>query len=186
MTGADVAGGEDAGTAERQASPCLLDVVGDLADLDPEDSRPPSRQIADRLRALILSGRLAPEAKLPSQNQLSSRYGVARETVKTALRQLAIEGLIVTRQGSGSFVKAQGGDEAASRSVPTRFVAALEGLREVHDEATSLIKELPDSRQAFECSTRLFGELQELAEATATLRAETAVKVASERRETER
>ncbi|XVQ10922.1 GntR family transcriptional regulator [Spirillospora sp. CA-255316] len=158
-----------------------------LADLDSEDPRPPSRQIADQLRSAILSGRLQPDAKLPSQNQLSSRYGVARETVKAALRQLASEGLIVSRKGSGSFVSAHDVSDshspALSRSVPKRFISALEGLKEVHDEAASMIQEMPDSQQAFDCSTRLFSKLRELAEATADLRAETAVRVASENRE---
>ncbi|MFC5752995.1 winged helix-turn-helix domain-containing protein [Actinomadura rugatobispora] len=155
-----------------------------LADLAPEDPRPPSRQIAEQLRSAILSGRLQPDAKLPSQNQLSSRYGVARETVKTALRQLASESLIISRKGSGSFVRAQDvADSHSSRSVPKRFIAALEGLKEVHDEAASIIQAMPDSQQAFDCSTRLFGTLRELTRSTADLRAEAAVRVASENRD---
>ena len=59
------------------------------------------------LRAAILTGKLAPGERLPSQHDLADRYGVARETVKTALRILRDERLIVTRQGSGAFVRAQ-------------------------------------------------------------------------------
>jgi DNA-binding transcriptional regulator YhcF (GntR family) len=44
---------------------------------------------------------------MPSQNELASRYGVARETVKAALRMLDKERLVVSRQGSGVFVRAQ-------------------------------------------------------------------------------
>src|SRR5512142_2645863 len=55
----------------------------------------------------ILTGKLAPGGKLPSQPALSAHYGVARETVKRALEILRSERLIVSRQGSGVFVRAQ-------------------------------------------------------------------------------
>lgn len=78
-----------------------------LGDLDPDDPRTPSQQIANKLRAAILTGKLKPGEKLPSQPDLATRYGVARETIKVALRTLQAERLIVSRQGSGSFVRAQ-------------------------------------------------------------------------------
>lgn len=78
-----------------------------LDDLDPDDPRTSSQQIATQLRAAILTRKLKPGDKLPSQNELAERYGVARETVKAALRQLASDRLIVSRQGSGAYVRAQ-------------------------------------------------------------------------------
>jgi DNA-binding transcriptional regulator YhcF (GntR family) len=80
---------------------------GFLGELDPEDPRQESQQIAIRVRAAILAGKFEPGERLPSQNELASRYGVARETVKRALELLRRERLIVTRKGSGSFVRAQ-------------------------------------------------------------------------------
>lgn len=78
-----------------------------LEDLDPDDPRTASQQIANRLRAAILTRRLQPGDKLPSQNELAGRYDVARETVKSALRILDRERLIISRQGSGAYVRAQ-------------------------------------------------------------------------------
>ncbi|HEY3034465.1 MAG TPA: winged helix-turn-helix domain-containing protein, partial [Streptosporangiaceae bacterium] len=78
-----------------------------LSGLDPDDPRPPSQQIANVLRAAIRTRKFEPGERLPSQNELAERYNVARETVKTALRILRDERLIVTRQGSGAFVRAQ-------------------------------------------------------------------------------
>src|SRR3954470_20228205 len=78
-----------------------------LGDLDPDDPRQASQQIANKLRAAILTRKLAPGDRLPSQPDLATRYGVARETVKRALELLRSERLIVTRQGSGAFVRAQ-------------------------------------------------------------------------------
>jgi DNA-binding transcriptional regulator YhcF (GntR family) len=78
-----------------------------LHELDPDDPRSESQQIANQLRAAILTGKLKPADRLPSQPELAARYGVARETIKKALSLLASERLIVSRQGSGTFVRAQ-------------------------------------------------------------------------------
>ena len=78
-----------------------------LGKLDPDDPKQPSLQIANMLRAAILTRRLEPGEKLPSQSELAERYDVARETVKRALDILRADRLIVSRQGSGAFVRAQ-------------------------------------------------------------------------------
>lgn len=78
-----------------------------LDDLDPDDPHTSSQQIANKLRAAILTRKLHPGDKLPSQHALATRYGVARETVKAALRQLDKDRLIISRQGSGAYVRAQ-------------------------------------------------------------------------------
>jgi len=74
---------------------------------DPDDPRPPYVQIANALRAAILTRSLAPGEQLPSGSELARRYGVARQTVQQAFRVLRDEGLIVSRQGSGVFVRAR-------------------------------------------------------------------------------
>lgn len=43
-------------------------------------------------------------AKLPSEHELSEEYGVSRPVVRAALSKLRDSGLIVSRQGAGSFV----------------------------------------------------------------------------------
>src|SRR5664279_23629 len=73
--------------------------------LDPDDPRPPYIQVATALRAAILTRTFRPGEKLPSGPQLAERYSVARMTVQAALRLLRDEGLIVSRQGSGVFVR---------------------------------------------------------------------------------
>lgn len=78
-----------------------------LARLDPDDPRTPSQQIANQIRAAIKLGKLKAGEKLPSQPDLAERYGVARETIKAALRPLYAERLLISRQGSGVFVRAQ-------------------------------------------------------------------------------
>jgi len=73
--------------------------------LDPNDPRPPYQQVANSLRAAILTRSLSPGEKLPSGSQLAHRYGVARMTVQQAVRLLRDEGLVVSRQGSGVYVR---------------------------------------------------------------------------------
>lgn len=75
------------------------------SELDPDDPRPPYQQVANALRAAILTKKFEPGEKLPSQSELAKRYGVARMTVQVALRVLRDEGLTVSRQGSGVFVR---------------------------------------------------------------------------------
>jgi DNA-binding transcriptional regulator YhcF (GntR family) len=73
--------------------------------LDPDDPRPPYQQVANALRAAILTRKFRPGDRLPSQVELAAHYGVARMTVQQSLRILRDEGLIVSRQGSGVFVR---------------------------------------------------------------------------------
>jgi GntR family transcriptional regulator len=69
--------------------------------------RPAYLQIADGLREQIRDGTYQPGAKLPSESQLREQWGVASKTVRAALDQLRSEGLLVGRQGVGSFVRQQ-------------------------------------------------------------------------------
>ncbi len=57
------------------------------------------------MRELIAGSR--PGDRLPSERELSTRWGVARMTVRHAMDTLVAEGLVVRRQGSGTYVAAQ-------------------------------------------------------------------------------
>lgn len=60
--------------------------------------------IAADLRGDISEGRYRPGDKLPTEAQLSARFGVNRHTVRHALSELVAEGLVRTRRGAGAFV----------------------------------------------------------------------------------
>ncbi|WP_049568254.1 GntR family transcriptional regulator [Streptomyces sp. SBT349] len=64
-----------------------------------------ARQIADRLRARISSGDLAPGDRLPGEPALVRQYGVAKETARRALTLLVSEGLAIRKRGSGTYVR---------------------------------------------------------------------------------
>jgi GntR family transcriptional regulator len=65
---------------------------------------PLHEQISTWLREEIRSGRLPPDAQLPSEHELCERFGVSRVTVRRALQTLDADGLIYRRPGLGSFV----------------------------------------------------------------------------------
>ena len=66
--------------------------------------RLPSRRIADDLRTAIESGQLTAGQKLPSERELATRYGTARNTAREAFRLLEAAGLVDIEHGSGVFV----------------------------------------------------------------------------------
>jgi GntR family transcriptional regulator/MocR family aminotransferase len=73
-----------------------------LLTLPPEGGR--QAAVEQALRGVIVDGRLAPGAVLPSTRALSSDLGLARGTVVAAVEQLAVEGLVETRQGAPTRV----------------------------------------------------------------------------------
>ena len=72
-----------------------------------EERQTPSRMIAETIRNQIESGELPPGAQLPSERDLASTYGTARNTAREAVRTLSDAGLVITDQGKGSFVRPQ-------------------------------------------------------------------------------
>jgi GntR family transcriptional regulator len=63
------------------------------------------QQIADRLRDQISSGKYGPGERLPSEPDLIGEYQASRNTVRLAIALLTNQGLVVTRQGLGTFVQ---------------------------------------------------------------------------------
>ena len=66
-------------------------------------------RIVEFFRVRILDGTYKPDQRIPSETALCTRFGVTRATVGKALRELEHAGLIVRRQGSGSFVRSPDG-----------------------------------------------------------------------------
>jgi GntR family transcriptional repressor for pyruvate dehydrogenase complex len=63
-----------------------------------------TQELTQRLAAEILSGRLQPGARLPTEQELSLATGVSRTVVREAVAALRADGLVITRQGLGAFV----------------------------------------------------------------------------------
>src|SRR3982750_1991786 len=66
-----------------------------------------SRRLFEQLAEQIKSGRLAPGARLPTEQELTRAAKVSRTVVREAVAALRAEGLVITRQGVGPFVPAE-------------------------------------------------------------------------------
>ncbi|MBX3014034.1 MAG: PLP-dependent aminotransferase family protein [Caldilineaceae bacterium] len=75
--------------------------------VDHQSRTPLYQQIEDYLRGQILSGALTAETRLPATRQLAQELGVSRITVNNAYAILESEGLVYTREGSGTYVLAR-------------------------------------------------------------------------------
>jgi GntR family transcriptional regulator len=76
-----------------------------IGPLSERDNRPLYQQLERALRTAIESGHLVPEDALPAERDLATDFGVSRITVRKAIDGLVQEGLLVRRQGSGTFVR---------------------------------------------------------------------------------
>ncbi len=74
--------------------------------LDRDNTIPLYRQIAQFLRDEIRSGALAAETRLPASRDMAASLGVNRLTITNAYAELEAEGLVYSRQGSGTYVAA--------------------------------------------------------------------------------
>ncbi|MEU7191687.1 GntR family transcriptional regulator [Streptomyces sp. NPDC045369] len=74
------------------------------SEIDPRAPEPPYRQIAAVLTAEIERGDLLPGRPLPSEKELTERFGVARNTARSALAVLRERGLVFTVSGRGTYV----------------------------------------------------------------------------------
>ncbi len=110
-----------------------------IGPLNPRDKTPLFRQLHDRMRELIESGRVAQGSRLPATRELAGQIGLNRTTVSAAYALLESEGLIRGHVGRGSFVsggKAGGatGPSSFSRSRPSELLFPLEEFRKTCGE----------------------------------------------------
>ncbi|WP_322421409.1 FadR/GntR family transcriptional regulator [Jeotgalibacillus haloalkalitolerans] len=61
--------------------------------------------VVHQIRDMIREDRLTAGSRIPSERELSERFGVARSSVREALRALELLGLIETRRGEGTFLR---------------------------------------------------------------------------------
>lgn len=72
--------------------------------LEKTEAQPIYLQIAENLLEQIESGALNPGQRLPPERELSKTLGVNRMTLRQALRLLQTRGLLIRRQGDGTYV----------------------------------------------------------------------------------
>jgi GntR family transcriptional regulator / MocR family aminotransferase len=97
--------------------------------LQPKGSRESSRALYRELKAAILDGRLARGAKLPPTRKSAAFFGVSRNTAVEVYEKLLIEGYVVSRHGSGTYV-ADKVPKPPARTLPNREASPNHRLNE--------------------------------------------------------
>ncbi len=100
-------------------------------------SREKPEQIADELRALIVSGQLAEGESLGREGDLVERFGVSRPSLREALRILEAEGLITVVRGVlGGVIVHQPNERMTARTAALVLQARNVTLGDVHQART--------------------------------------------------
>lgn len=105
--------GSKPGRLQSQANPeTLLKSKGDVTHL-----------LVLRFQQLLGDGLLAPGSRLPSERELATSFGVARSSLRQALKVLEIMGVITQKVGDGSYLNK---DASEVLAVPMEFLLLLD------------------------------------------------------------
>src|SRR3954466_1029105 len=95
-------------------------------------------QVAEQIQKLIAEGSLNPGDRLPPERELATRFGVARSSIRDAVRTLEVMGILEPRQGAGTVVR-----DLSADSLVVPLATVLVRKRE-------LVEELLDVRRILE------------------------------------
>ena len=128
-----------------------------------------------RLTEEIVSGRLAPGVRLPTEQEMMTSFGVSRTVIREAVAALKADGLVVTRQGSGAFVAAQ--NRRPFRIEPSQLetvrdvlhlmelrmsveieAAGLAAERRLHEDLVEIDRRLDDIDRAIDAGEQAINE----------------------------
>ena len=137
--------------------------------LSPLDNKSVVDRIIERITGSILSGELKPGSKIPTEIELSESMGVARNSVREAVKILVAMGVLHIRRSEGTFVAdgfssrmlepmiygliLEGGNTAAIlelRYVVDTGIAQLAIEKATHDDIDQLERALENLRRAIE------------------------------------
>jgi DNA-binding FadR family transcriptional regulator len=106
-------------------------------------SRRLHEQVVAVLLRSIVAGEVAPGSVLPSEPEMSTRFGVSRSVIREALRVLGEKGLVEVRHGSGTRVTAPERWDALDPAV----------LKLLHGRGSSaaVLRDLLEARKNVEC-----------------------------------
>ena len=80
-------------------------IKNDMQKKIPIQAAPKYRQIHFEIKNLIDTGKILPGEAVPSENEIRNKYKVSRFTAQQVFRLLVDEGLVVRKQGMGTFVR---------------------------------------------------------------------------------
>ena len=110
-------------------------------------SSPAYEALADRIRLLILDGRIGLGVRLPAERDLAAQLGVSRTTVAAAYAGLRDRDYLTSVRGSGSVARQPHGvtapNETPSSGILDFSKASLPALQQLADAAATAVEQLP-------------------------------------------
>ncbi len=79
--------------------------------LDANSAKPLYEQIKDYILINVKNGNFEPDTRIPSERELSKRFGVSRVTAGKAVKELVQAGVLYVRIGKGTFISSQPFDQ---------------------------------------------------------------------------
>lgn len=105
----------------------------------PASEVPIYRQLVTQVSLAILSGDLKPGDRLPSTRELARRFSIHPNTVSAGYRQLAREGWVEYRHGSGVYIKSNAALPSTPEQILDQHIAAFfRAVRELQLPATAI------------------------------------------------
>jgi GntR family transcriptional regulator, transcriptional repressor for pyruvate dehydrogenase complex len=92
-----------------------------------------AEQLYRRLRDMIEQGRMAESGRLPAEGELAEEFGVSRYVIREALTRLRLAGVIVSRKGSGSFVRKREAQDVDALQTSLTHVDSIAQLRRCYE-----------------------------------------------------
>ena len=83
----------------------------------------------DRIKQMIIDGRLKPGDRLPKEQELAETLGLSRGSLREAVRALTVMRVLTTRQGDGTYVTSLS---------PSMLINATSFIVDFHNDATLL------------------------------------------------
>ena len=121
-----------------------------------------TRDLIEALKGLILEGKIVPGMRLPSERDLAKRFGVARPSLRQALKVLDIMGIVLPRVGDGTYVDDR--PETILRQ-PVEFLMLLNQIPMTDlFEARLLVEPSVASRAAGRATVRHLAEMEQTIE----------------------
>src|SRR6218665_3297557 len=96
-------------------------------------------EVAEKIRRMIDEGQMLPGERLPAERKLAGLFNVSRASVREGIKLLAESGRLLSRQGSGTYVR----ERCAENSGRTLVQTVLNGGYSLQDViAVRLLLEL--------------------------------------------
>lgn len=97
------------------------------------------RQLVTQIALAVLSGDLKPGDRLPSTRDLARRFSIHPNTVSAGYRQLARDGWVEYRHGSGVYIKDDATPPSTPEQILDQYIAAFfRAVRELHLPAAAI------------------------------------------------